>query len=98
MSHENNYKATFILDTRDYQEPVENLVEKLKGIMESIGGNVKEVEHLGQKEFVRVTDRKFTAGIYVQYDVSGPATLPAELNNKIRLDKTVNRVLIESVN
>lgn len=31
------YKATFILDTRGYTEPVETLIEKIKSVVESCG-------------------------------------------------------------
>ncbi len=92
----NKYKATFILDTRGYSEPVETLVEKLKGIIESVGGKVDSVENLGQKAFARTTDRAFPAGIYVEIAFEGESTLPAQIKEKLRLDKTVNRVLILS--
>jgi len=91
-----NYKATFILDTRNYKEPVEKLVEKLTGVIESINGAVKKVQNLGQKEFVRVTDRKFPSGIYLEVEFEGPSNSSAALNEKLRLDRTVNRILVET--
>lgn len=90
----NNYKATFILDTRGYNEPVETLIEKLKSVVESADCKISAVENLGQKTFVRTVDRKFPAGIYIQMTFEGPATANNIIKEKLRLDKTVNRILI----
>ena len=88
------YKATFILDTRGYTEPVETLIEKIKGIIESADCKIDNVENLGQRTFSRTTDRAFPAGIYVDVSYEGPATGNAQIREKLRLDKTVNRILI----
>ena len=47
----NKYKATFILDTRGYEEPVDTLIEKLKTTLQSIDCEVENVENAGQKDF-----------------------------------------------
>ena len=60
------YTATFILDTRGYNDPVETLIEKLKGVIESAECKISDVRNLGQKTFARTADRKFPAGIYVE--------------------------------
>ena len=91
------YRATFILDTRNYQQPVETLIEKLTSVIESIKGLVQKVNNLGQKDFVRVTNRKFPAGIYLEVLFEGPPTAPSALKEKLKLDKTVNRVLVETL-
>ena len=88
------YNATFILDTRGYDKPVETLVEKLKGVIESVGGKVESVENMGQKQFVRVVDRKFPSGIYVNFVFEGASSVPAQIKEKLSLDRTVNRILI----
>ena len=88
------YKATFILDTRGYNDPVETLIEKLKGVIESAECKISGVQNLGQKTFARAADRKFPAGIYVEFKYEGPNTANAVIQEKLRLDKTVDRVLI----
>lgn len=90
------YRATFILDLRNYSEPVETLIEKLKETVTSVEGTVDAVENLGQKEFARITDRNRPTGIYIQLDFSGSGSVPAALKEKFRLDKTVDRILIQS--
>jgi len=89
------YRATFILDTRNVQESVEELVEKLANTIGDIGGEVKKVDNQGQKEFVRVTDRDFPAGVYVLIDFEGPPAAPQQLQEKLRLDRTVYRIVVQ---
>jgi len=96
-AEKNSYLANFILDTRNYTDPVETLIERLKEVIKGIDGEVKDVKELGQKEFVRVTNRHFPAGIYVQIRFDGPASAPKALQDKLRLDRTVNRVMVQSV-
>lgn len=93
----NKYRSTFILDTRTYQEPVESLIEKITKVIENVEGEVTSFKNLGQKEFVRVTDRKFPAGIYVQFEISAPGTFPAALQEKFTLDKTVDRIVTQVI-
>ena len=88
--------ATFILDTRGYNDPVEPLIEKLKGVIESAECKISDVRNLGQKTFARTADRKFPAGIYVEFKYEGPSTANSVIREKLRLDKTVNRILVIS--
>lgn len=93
----NSYQATFILDTRNYDQPVETLIEKFKTVIESIEGTVKDVKNMGQHQFTYVVDKKFPMGIYVRVKFDAPGTAPATLQEKFRLDRTVNRILVESI-
>ena len=71
------------------------VIDKLKDILKSIDCNVSEVENLGQKEFSRVVDRKFPSGLYVQFHFEGPVSAPTTFREKLRLDRTVNRLLVQ---
>ena len=97
MNTTKNYRVNFILDTRGYEQPVETLIERLKAAITSINGQIAKVENLGQKPFVRVKNRKFPSGIYVQIDFAGSTEAPVALREKLRLDKTVNRMLVQSL-
>ena len=90
------YLATVILDTRNYTEEVETLIEKIKDGFTSLGFEVGKVDNLGQKDFIRTPDRHFQAGIYVQYELSGPGSASTQIQEKFRLDKQVNRILLQS--
>ncbi len=93
----NNYKASFILDTRGYEQPVDTLITKIKGALVSIGAEVGEVKDLGLRDFARITDRRFPQAPFVQIRFKGAPTAPSALREKFRLDRTIFRILIESV-
>ncbi len=90
------YKATIILDTRGYDAPVETLEEKVSGLFKELGGEVESVENIGRQEFVRVTEKDHTGDTYLQVKVSGAPSLPADFQERIRLDKQIKRALLES--
>lgn len=92
-----SYRATFILDTRGYDQPVETLIEKLKQSIGSLSAQVTDVQNLGRKDFIRVADKRHTGDHYVQFTVQAPASFNASLKTHLRLDKTVKRVMVESV-
>lgn len=93
----NNYLATFIVDTRHQKDSMESFIEHLKANMEAASAQVGEVKDLGQKDFARVTDKKFPAGHYVRIAFSASSQGPAAVQERFRLDKGVNRVFIEAV-
>jgi small subunit ribosomal protein S6 len=92
----NNYRATLILDMRGLTDSVETVVARLKTVLASVGAKVTREESLGQKDFVRVTDRKNPNGIYVQLYFDAPSSAPAAFREKLRLDRTVKRLFVQS--
>lgn len=88
------YRATVILDTRDYKEPIETLSQKLQGILKNLGATILRVENLGRRDFIRVTERRHPGDFYVEIEFDGPGTLPAAFHEAVRLDRTVKRVLL----
>ena len=98
MSQTNrNYKATFILDNRGKEDSVDQIIETVKQEITAVQGEVTAVENLGRRDFVRVTDDKFPGGVYVQVNFSAPGAAPAQLHERLRLNDTVYRALVESV-
>jgi ribosomal protein S6 len=49
------------------------------------------------REFARAADRRFTQGHSLEVYFEGPGTVPAQLQEKLRLDKRVNRIFVQSV-
>ncbi len=95
-STQRNYRATFILDNRGKEESIDQIVDGVKQEIVAVKGEVKAVETLGKKDFVRVTDKKLTGASYVQIDFSGPADAPAHLRERLRLNGSVYRTFIQS--
>lgn len=92
----NKYCASLILDTRNYQEPIESLIGEIKSKMESVGCEVESIKNLGMHAFTRVVNRKFPEGIYVRFFFESLPKCVKELKDKFVLDKRVSRIFIES--
>jgi len=92
-----NYRASFILDNRGKEDSIEQIIDGVKAEIAAVHGEVTAVENLGKRDFIRVTDRKMTAGTYVQIAFSGPATTPAQLRERLRLNGSVYRTFVQSV-
>ncbi|MFP4069121.1 MAG: 30S ribosomal protein S6 [Opitutales bacterium] len=92
-----NYKATFILDLRESEDDSQKVLSDVTEIISNIGGQATESEDLGMRDFARAADKRYTQGHYLEVRFSGPGSAPAELKEKLRLDKRVNRIFIESV-
>jgi small subunit ribosomal protein S6 len=90
-----NYKATFILDNRGKEDSVDQIIEGVKKEIAAVQGEVTNVEQLGRRDFARKTDPKFPAGVYVQVDFSAPAGASSQLHERLRLNDSVYRALIE---
>lgn len=92
-----NYKATFVLDMRDKKESVEEVIEQLKKEVEAEEAEIVDVENFGPKDFARTPDRNFSSGIYLQIDFRAPNYRPNALHERLRLNKTVDRVMVQRV-
>jgi small subunit ribosomal protein S6 len=92
-----NYRATFILDNRGKEDSVDQLIEEVKNEIATLAGEVSNVENLGKRDFVRVTDKKLTGATYVQISYSAPKEAPAQLRERLRLNQNVYRTFIQSV-
>ena len=97
-TEQRNYRATFILDTRHNDESVDEIVTRITQAIGTFDGEVSKVDNLGIKEFERPTVRGFDSAPYVQIDFSSGTEGPATLKEKLRLDKTITRVVITSNN
>ncbi|WP_309397618.1 30S ribosomal protein S6 [Cerasicoccus maritimus] len=91
------YRANFILDTRNYTESIETLIESISEAITSLGATVTKVDNKGSQDFIRVTDRRMPSGVYVNYEIEAGPEIPAQMQEKFRLDKTVNRILVQSI-
>ena len=91
-----NYKATFILDNRGKEDSVDQIIEGVKKEIAAVQGEVTAVENIGRREFVRKTDDKFPGGVYVQVNFSAPAEAPAQLHERLRLNDSVYRALVQN--
>src|SRR5690625_2393607 len=90
-----NYKATFILDTREQKESIEEIIEHLKKEIEAEQVEITNVENLGPHDFARTPDRNLTSGTYLQVDFRTESYRPNALHERFRLNKAVDRILVQ---
>lgn len=93
----NNYKTTFILDLRESEDDSAKVLSDLTELLGSLNATVSEGKDLGMREFARAADRRYTQGHYLEVRFSSTGTVPDQLKEKLRLDKRVNRIFVESV-
>ncbi|MDE3084027.1 MAG: 30S ribosomal protein S6 [Verrucomicrobiota bacterium] len=92
-----NYRATFILDNRGKEDSIEQIIEQVKQEIAAVQGEVSAVENLGKRDFIRVTDPKFTGAAYVHVSFAAPPEGPVQLRERLRLNQNVYRTFIETV-
>lgn len=93
----NNYKTTFILDLRESKDDSAKVLADLTELLGSLGATVSAGEDLGLRQFARAADRRLTQGHYLEMHFSSPGAVPSQLKEKLRLDKRINRIFVESV-
>jgi ribosomal protein S6 len=76
---------------------VEEVIDQLKKDLEAVSAEVTEVENLGSKDFARTPDREFKSGIYVHIDFRSPPSGPQAFHERLRLNKAVDRVIVQAV-
>jgi len=94
---QNNYKATFILDLRNTEDDAAKVIADVSEVLGQIGATVGDSRDLGVRDFARAADHRFSQGHYIEIHFSGASEVPALLQEKLRLEKRVNRICIESV-
>ena len=88
------FKATFILDTRGYEQPVETLPERIKEILGAIGATEVGVSSLGRADFTRVTEKQHTGDHYFEATVRATGDTHNALQTHTRLNKLIKRFII----
>ena len=92
-----SYRGTFILDNRGKEDTIDQIVDGVKKEIAAVHGEVTAVENLGKKDFARVTDSRLPDAVYVQITFTAPLDGPRHLHERLRLNTSVYRALIQSV-
>ncbi len=92
-----NYRATFIIDNRGTENTVEQIIDEVKNEITSLQGEIANVEDLGKRDFIRVTDKKLTGAPYIQINYSAPGAAPSQLLERLRLNHNVHLSFIQAV-
>ena len=90
------YKTTFIIDIKMLENPIKAFIDELKTIVESLEGEVNSWDDLGIRSFSYVKKKELTQGNYLQLLISAPSSFEKNIQDKLRLDKRVHRILVQS--
>ena len=94
-NNKRNYVATLVLDTRGSDDSADAMISKVSEIIAGIDGEVNKVENLGLRELARPQARDFSTAAYVRIDFKSGPDGPTTIKEKLRLDKNIERILIE---
>ncbi len=92
------YEGLFILNTAGKEEGVNDLVEKIKGLITAQGATVETVQKMEKKAFIRVANNKFKDGYYVNYIFQAGPDAIRKLQTHFALNEDVFRTLFSEVN
>lgn len=92
-----DYKATFILNLHQTKRSIPELTDWLKNVLAGLGAKVQNVDDLGVKDFVRVTQKVNPNGHYLAINFSASGDINTALQQKLKLETEVKRIFVESV-
>ena len=88
----NKYELALVVSAKVEDEVRDAVVEKAKGYITRYNGNVTEVEEWGKKKLAYEI-QKMKEGYYYFIQFEGETTVPAELEERLRIEETVLRFL-----
>lgn len=89
----NKYEVLYILDAKIDDAAKDALIEKFKGVVESAGGAVENVDKWGVKKLAYEINFK-SEGYYVLMNFTADAALPQELERQMRITDEVMRFIV----
>ena len=87
------YEGLFILDTAGKEEGIKDTIDKISAEIASAGGKVETVQKMDKKSFLRVADKKYNAGFYVNIIFEGQPTLIDQLKHRFAMSDDIFRVM-----
>jgi ribosomal protein S6 len=87
------YEGLFILNTAGKEEGLKDVIDKLSAEINACGGRVETVQKMDKRNFVRVADKKHTAGFYVNVIFECQPAALTQLRSRFALNEDVFRVL-----
>ena len=88
----NKYELALVVSAKVEDEVRDAVVEKAKAYIARYNGNVTEVEEWGKKKLAYEI-QKMKEGYYYFIQFEGETTVPAELEERLRIEETVLRFL-----
>ena len=90
------YEGLFILDTAGKEEGIKDVIDKIEAEITAAGGKIETVQKMEKRAFARVSNKRYSAGYYVNIIFEAAPSLIAPLRTKFALNDDVYRVIFTS--
>lgn len=87
------YEGLFILDTAGKEETIKDTIDKISAEITSGGGKVETVQKMDKRSFMRVANKKYTAGFYVNVIFESQPSAIEQLKKRFAMNDDVFRVM-----
>jgi ribosomal protein S6 len=87
------YEGLFILDTAGKEETIKDTIDKISAEITSLGGKVETVQKMEKRSFMRVANKKYTSGFYVNVIFEAQPSVIEQIKKRFALNEEVFRVL-----
>ena len=90
------YEGLFILDTAGKEETIKDTIDKISSEITALGGKVETVQKMDKRNFMRVADKKYSAGFYVNVIFEGQPAVVEQLKHRFAMSDDIFRVLFST--
>jgi ribosomal protein S6 len=90
------YEGLFILDTAGKEETIKDTIDKISAEITSLGGKVETVQKMDKRSFMRVANKKYNAGFFVNVIFEIQPSVIEQLKKRFAMNDEVFRVLFTS--
>lgn len=88
----NKYELAVVVSAKIEDDERAQVIERVKALVERFGGQISDVDEWGKKKLAYEIQKMKEAYYYfIQFE--GEATVPAELEEKLRIEESVLRFL-----
>ena len=87
------YEGLFILNTAGKEEGIKEVIDKISSELTAAGAEVETVQKMDRKNFMRVANKKHSAGFYVNIIFRATPQVVTQLRSRFTMNDDVFRVL-----
>ena len=88
-----DYELVLVIDPEVSGEGQKKLINKVKKIIEDLKGKVEKTDDWGKRELAYPIKKK-NLGYYFLLAIKLPSTVPAQIENKLKLEEKIIRYLL----
>jgi ribosomal protein S6 len=90
------YEGLFILDTAGKDETMKDTIDKISSEIAALGGKVETVQKMEKRNFMRVANKKHSAGFYVNVIFESQPSALDQLKRRFAMNDEVFRVIFSN--